>query len=50
MMRHPWDRSGVNPTRSREIAARGGESLVAKVIVKEGEPFEKALKRFKKKV
>lgn len=40
----------TNPTRSREIAARGGEFLVAKVIVKEGEPFEKALKRFKKKV
>jgi small subunit ribosomal protein S21 len=27
-----------------------GASRVTKVVVKEGEPFEKALKRFKKKV
>lgn len=30
--------------------AQGGESRVTKVVVKEGEPFERALKRFKKKV
>lgn len=28
----------------------GGDKRVTKVVVKEGEPFEKALKRFKKKV
>lgn len=28
----------------------GGDISVTKVVVKEGEPFEKALKRFKKKV
>lgn len=28
----------------------GGECSMTKVMVKEGEPFEKALKRFKKKV
>ena len=28
----------------------GGDIRVTKVVVKEGEPFEKALKRFKKKV
>jgi len=29
---------------------RGDEKKVTKVFVKEGEPFEKAVKRFKKKV
>ncbi len=28
----------------------GGDRRVTKVVVKDGEPFEKALKRFKKKV
>jgi small subunit ribosomal protein S21 len=32
------------------MLAKGGESRVTKVVVKEGEPFEKALRRFKKKV
>lgn len=29
---------------------KGGESRVTMVVVKEGEPFEKALKRFTRKV
>lgn len=33
-----------------ESISEGGSSSVTKVVVKEGEPFEKALKRFKKKV
>ena len=31
-------------------SVEGGDKRVTKVVVKEGEPFEKALKRFKKKV
>ena len=35
---------------ARFIRMEGGDIFVTKVVVKEGEPFEKALKRFKKKV
>jgi small subunit ribosomal protein S21 len=34
----------------QETRVEGGDIRVTKVVVKEGEPFEKALKRFKKKV